>query len=317
MVPSHNRPLRLRWLLNGLEDQTLRPGEFEVIVVDDSSTDEAERVLRDHPLAATGVLRWQRMPPSPKSASRLRNVGWRLARAPLVAFTDDDCRPPADWLERLVDAADRHPGAIVQGMTLPDPDEEGIRRHAPYARSQEIVPPVPWAQTCNILYPRALIERVGGFREDPPLETGEDTDLAERARATGAGYHGSADAVTFHAVDDLPLHRRLRGLWRWQDLPLLLKLHPRLRGEFVLWLFWKRRHVWFLPAVTGALLWRRRPGLGTLLAVPYVVHALPRHGHDPRGRFRELAELPAAAAIDATEVVAVVWGSVKHRSLLV
>jgi GT2 family glycosyltransferase len=315
VVASHDRPLRLRWLLNALEEQTLDRGRFEVVVADDSSSDEPSRLLESHPLARAGVLRRLRLDPSRGSAAKLRNAGWRAARAPLIAFTDDDCRPPSDWLEHLLGAARRHPGAVVQGMTLPDPAEQTTLVHGPHhARTQEIRPPVPWAQACNILYPRSLLERLDGFLEDPPLSAGEDTELAERARAAGARYLGAPEALTHHAVYGDFLPARLRGIWRWQDLPLLVKRHPRLRHEFVLWMFWKRRHVWFLPAAAGAVLGRRRPVL-SLLAVPWILHALPWHGHSPRGRLRSLSELPGAAAIDAVEMAALARGSAKHRSL--
>jgi GT2 family glycosyltransferase len=305
--------MRLRWLLNALEEQTLAPERFEVIVADDSVDPEARRVLAEHPLAAAGTLRHLTFAPGTGSQGRMRNAGWRAAAAPLIAFTDDDCRPPREWLERLLAAGERHPGAIVQGATMPDPVEEQVRDHAPNPRTQHIVPPVPWAQTCNILYPRELLDRVGGFLEES-LMVGEDTELAERARATGADYVAAPEALTFHAVDAPLLPARLRGVWRWQDLPLLVKRHPRLRDEFILWIFWKRRHAWLPLAFLGALLGRRRPALSAL-ALPWVIHAMPRHGHDPRGRLRSLSELPSAAALDVAEFAALARGSVKHRSL--
>src|SRR2546423_9914478 len=104
-VASHDRPLGLRWLLNALEGQTLEPGRFEVVVVQDSTGDETARLLAEHPLAAAGVLRAVPLPPGSASLAAMRNAGWRGAGAELVAFTDDDCRPRADWLERLVEAA--------------------------------------------------------------------------------------------------------------------------------------------------------------------------------------------------------------------
>jgi glycosyltransferase involved in cell wall biosynthesis len=162
VVPSHDRPLRLRWLLNALEEQTLPRDRFEVVVVHDSSGPETEELLRTHPLAAEGVLRHRAFAPGPGPAHK-RNAGWRMARAPLVAFTDDDCRPPPEWLERALAGARRHPGAIVQGTTRPDPDEEELVLAAAHARTQRIDPPSPWAETCNIVYPRDVLEAVGGF----------------------------------------------------------------------------------------------------------------------------------------------------------
>ena len=98
----------------------------------------------------------------------------------MVAFTDDDCRPPPEWLERALEAARAHPGQVVQGATRPDPHEAHLLGMAPHARSQNINPPVPWAQTCNIVYPREALERVGGFDEQIPT-AGDDMDLAARA----------------------------------------------------------------------------------------------------------------------------------------
>src|SRR4051812_13976662 len=140
VVASHDRPLRLRWLLNALEEQTLERARWEVVVAHDSRGPETEALLRDHPLAAAGVLRHLTFAPGPGPAQK-RNAAWRAATAPLIAFTDDDCRPPPDWLARLLAAAAARPGAMVQGATRPDPDERELLLRAPHARSQDITPP--------------------------------------------------------------------------------------------------------------------------------------------------------------------------------
>jgi len=312
VVPSHDRPLRLRWLLNALEDQTLPPDRWEVIVGHDSSGPETEQLLTGHPLARAGVLRHVALAPGTAPPGRNRNAAWRLARAPIVAFTDDDCRPPPDWLENALAAARRHPGAIVQGSTMPDPEEAQIGRHAPHVLTQSIWPPRPWAQACNIVYPRELLERCGGFPED--MFVGEDTALAEAARALGALYVAAPEVVTQHAIEESTLYGLVRGAWRWQGLPLLIHRHPRIRQEFVLSHFWKRTHVWAPFAAAGIVL-MRRSRLAVLLALPYVAHATPtHHGQQPRGRIRSALELPGRFAIDASEMLALAWGSIKHRT---
>src|SRR4051812_11116946 len=184
VVPSHDRPLRLRWLLNGLAEQTLDRHRFEVVVCHDSGGPETAELLRTHPLARAGALR--QIEASPSGAGHKRNRAWRAARASTIAFTDDDCRPATDWLERALAAGRATPGAILQGTTLPDPEEHTISRHAPWTASQAIRPPVPQAQTCNVVYPREVLERLGGF--DETMLTAEDTELAERARAAGVPY---------------------------------------------------------------------------------------------------------------------------------
>ena len=307
--------MRLRWLLNALSDQTIQPPRFQVVIVDGSSGDETARLLADHPLAATGALRAVHAPTAARVGER-RNLGWRAAAAPLVLFTDDDCRPPADWLERTLAAATRHPGAVIQGRTIPDPDEAHLLDHAPHARSQRIDPPSVWAQTCNILYPRALLERMDGF--DPALPGaigGEDTDLALRAIASGAEYRGAPEVLTYHAVLDGTLRERIRGAARWQDLPFTVKRHPQLRSQLPLGYFWKPRHAWLPLAIAGVAL-QRRSRLAPLLMVPWAIHAAPDHTPSPRGRLRSLLELPGRAVIDLAEIAALARGSVRHRTLL-
>lgn len=314
VVPSHDRPLRLLWLLNALERQTLPKDRWEVVVCHDSRGPETERLLKAHALAKQGILRYETLPPGSAPPGANRNVAWRMAHAPLIAFTDDDCRPPPEWLEQALDAANRHSGAIVQGKTQPDPDEMEIAIAAPYPRTQRIMPPVPWAQCCNILYPRDLLERANGF--DETLMTGEDCDLAMRLRAEGVEYVGVPELLTFHAVEAGPLWQRLRGLWRWRHLPYTVKVHPELREHFPLWAFWRETHVW-LPFALAALVLQRRSRLYGLMALPYLLHAMPSHGAGPRGRIRSLMEFPGRLAIDVTEFTALAWGSIKNRTFFV
>jgi GT2 family glycosyltransferase len=308
VVPAHGRPLRLRWLLNALEEQTVGRDGFEVLVA--AEQDGLLALAREHPVGARALFA-----PGSGPAER-RNAGWRAARAPLVAFTDDDCRPPADWLERLLAAAGAHPGAVVQGATRPDPDELDLALRAPHARTQEIEPPTPWGQTCNIAYPREVLERLGGFDETFPLPAGEDTDLLQRALAAGTGHFAAPEALTYHCVEPGSLRESLRVAWRWQALPLVLKRHPQLRRGLPLGLFWKPQHAGLCLGLAALPLARRAPLLALVAWLPWVRAALPSYGRSPRGRARAAAELPARLVVDAVETAAIAKGAVEHRSAL-
>jgi glycosyltransferase involved in cell wall biosynthesis len=316
VVPSHDRALRLRWLLNALEDQTLGRDRFEVIVVHDYDDEHTRDILERHPLHAAGVLRHERIPPGTGRPSRQRNIGWRAARAPVVAFTDDDCRPTEGWLEELLAVSERNPGAIVQGATDFDPYETDVFASPHYRTVVEREPPGPFAQTCNVLYPRDVLERVGGFDETMPAPAGEDLDLATRARAAGAGYVGAPDALTYHCVESYTLLGMLRLNRKWQDIAYLAKRHPEIRETFTLRLFWRETHARFLLAVAGLLLARVWPPFAAL-AIPYLRFALRARGTHLRARVATAVELPGRVVIDAAEVATMVQGSIKHRTVVI
>ncbi|MDX6666097.1 MAG: hypothetical protein QOG68_2303 [Solirubrobacteraceae bacterium] len=315
VVASHDRPVRLRWLLNALEEQTLARDRWEVVVAHDSAGPDTEALLAGHPLAADGTLRHLSFAPGPGPAAK-RNAGWRAATAPLIAFTDDDCRPPADWLEQLLAVADAHPGAVVQGATQPDPDELEIALHAPHARTQAIAPPTPWGQTCNMLYPRAVLERADGFEEAFGLPAGEDTDLLQRALEGGAEQVVAPGAVTYHAVEAGSLRESVRIAWRWQALPLVVRRHPQLRDLLPARIFWKPRHAGLCAGLLGLLAARRSPLLALLAWLPWIASALPSYGSSPRGRVRAASELPGRLVVDAVEMAGVARGSLRHRTPL-
>jgi glycosyltransferase involved in cell wall biosynthesis len=311
VVPSQDRPVRLRWLLNALEEQTLPSEQFEVVVAHDSKGPETAQLLRTHPLAEAGVLRSFACPPG-RGPGGNRNAGWRGARASIVAFTDDDCRPPPNWLGALLDAARAHPGAIVQGATRPDPLQAELLHASPYVLTQDIDPPNRRAETCNIAYPRAVLERLDGF--DERLITGEDTDLWLRARAAGVELAGAPEALTFHAVVPLGLAGAVRATWRWRYVPCVVGRHPSMRRHLPLGMFWSWHHPLFLLGLTGVALARRRRAFA-LLALPWAVHALPSYGPSARGRVRAVLELPTRAGIHLAEIVTLASGSVRCRTI--
>lgn len=315
MVPSHARRLRLRWALNALENQTLARGQWEVVVVHDYDDRDTDETLGRHPLARDGTLRHIRIPPGTGSAARQRNLGWRAARAPLIAFTDDDCRPDAEWLAQLLEAAERNPGAIVQGRTLSDPLENDVYA-SPHARTvQEFNPPGPFAQTCNIAYPRQLLADVDGFDEQIRAPAGEDVDLNLRARATGAAYVGAPDALVYHCVEGYSLVGALRLARKWEAIVFVVKRHPELRQGFPLRVFWRSTHLRLVLALLGATGARRHPLLGAL-ALPYLRYALGRRGSHLQARAVCAAELPGRMVIDAAEIAIMLRGSLRYRALV-
>jgi glycosyltransferase involved in cell wall biosynthesis len=307
VVSTFNRPARLHGLLRALRAQTLGPDRFEVIVVDNGSEPETGHVLAAELATGHLALRCERRPVTLGPAGG-RNAGWPQARAPLIAFTDDDCRPTPGWLSAVVSAAAEHPGTIIQGPTRPDPaehDREGWLSHT--VRIERLGPQY---ETCNIAYPRALIERLGGFDESFGLRpAGEDTDLAWRAIESGASTAFAPAAVVLHAVDRVGARGRLAIAARWGPVVRVLAEHPGSRAMLYRGRFW---NVWHY------LLWR------SLLAAagPAWLRRLVLHRHLMTLRERARREGASSAAIplmlvhDAVECAAIARGALRYRMLV-
>jgi len=302
VIPTRGRESRLAFALESLAGQ-LEPGSFEVIVVRDG---DAEPPFAEAPegLAVRFLTR-----PGVAGPTAKRNLGWRASTAPVVAFTDDDCRAAPGWLRALLDAGAQE--AIVQGRTEPDPDEVHLLH--PLARTVSVSEATGWYETCNIAYPRELLERLGGFDERFGFG-GEDTDLAWRAIEAGAEPRFADEALVWHAVLTRSPARALAEATRWNDLPAVVRRHPGLRESLYLRHFWNPEHFGIALAALGwGVLGRRAPALAAAATVPYLAARLNWRQPHPRRLARGLATLPLLAAVDAAEVIARLPAAARNR----
>lgn len=318
VVPTHARPRRLPRLVDALAAQALDPGSFEVLIVDDgSSPPVAEAVVA--PLRAAGVEARLIRSESARGPAAARNRGWRAARASLVAFTDDDCRPQPGWLAALLARAAAEPRTVVQGLTVPDP-EDGTP--GPFDRTQLVDGPALTFETCNIAYPIELLERVGGFDESFRWPCGEDVDLGWRVRAAGGASTFDYGALVHHAVLPTSTSSRLREAWHAVDNVRVLRTYPGLRCLLVHRIFWKDSHPPALAALLLALAaWaggggRRRLALAALAPAAPALHHLRRYRANRWPSRRLAADVPRHLATDLVELAAMLRGSVRHRTLV-
>jgi GT2 family glycosyltransferase len=303
VVATRDRAFRLSLLLDALRAQHLSAREFEVVVVDDGSQDATPLLLADAERAGDLDLRVLRREPSGGPALA-RNLGWRAAQAPLVAFTDDDCRPSAGWLEALLTAADEQPGVVFQGRVEKDPEQ--MDAMTPFAHTYEVHGFDQGFATANMLYPRELLERLEGFDETFLLPAGEDTDLGWRAIEAGAEIQFIADALVYHGIVPTGALARFKATSRWTSTIRNYPRHPGMRK--VKGLFWRQNH-WELFRFLVALALPRRLGMLRLyLAAPYVKHLTDR-------RTGPLLA-PYLLALDLAEVLAVVRGAIRYRVLV-
>jgi glycosyltransferase involved in cell wall biosynthesis len=312
VVATRNRAQRLRGLIAGLHDQTLDAQRFELIVVDDGSSDGTAELLAAESKRAPFAL----VPLEHKGGGgpgAVRNTGWPRARGALVAFTDDDCKPDPVWLESMLAAWQRDEARVLQGSTTPieaERAQQGLFTYTYDIQALDLNFPA-----CNMAYPRALLERLGGYDAAAFPRTGEDCDLAWRAIAAGASVEFVPEARVRHAVVSMSPSAMLRRAWRWGDAMPAFARHPELRRRRLLHrVFFNWSH-WYLVRLAIALAlprWRVLWPLKWWLA----------HRYFEDRRWAPGAERPSARAlawnlvVDTVETVAVVRGSLRNGTVV-
>jgi GT2 family glycosyltransferase len=202
VVPSYNRLASLERLLVALDRQTAPHTQFEVVVVDDGSTDGTFDRLQD--LQTPYALRTiQQSNMGPAAA---RNRGVREAQAEVILFLDDDVVPVDDLIEQHLRYHTDHCDVVVVGPMVPP---EGWSRPA-WIRWEEEMLEVQYRAmlagdypctprqfyTANASLSRARFLAAGGF--DPTFKRAEDVELAYRMRDDGATFVFLPDAVVHH-----------------------------------------------------------------------------------------------------------------------
>ncbi len=262
VICSHNRAGYLRKAIQSLVDQTLAPGVYEIIVVDNGSQDNTKEVVND--FSHVPNLRYLYEPII--GLSRARNTGWRNARGEYIALLDDDAVARPGWLAKFLDVfetSEPSPGAVGGRI---DPIWEAPR---PEWLSDKLlgylsiyhwsdIPIVvnerQWLSACNIAYPRELLQTVGGFREDlgrqgTKLVANAENYLREQLDSRGlcSVYH--PQIVVGHHVSPPRLTKkwfRERAYWQGVSDALMLTAPDGIRVPLRAWLV-ARRIGWTVP----------------------------------------------------------------------
>jgi glycosyltransferase involved in cell wall biosynthesis len=282
IMAAHNAAGTLERALMCLRDQTT-DAEFEVIVVDDSSTDDTFDLAERFGPPVRVVRNEGRRGPG-----NTRNAGVVAARAPVIAFTDSDCFAQPDWLERGLEVL--RDADLVQGAVSPDPETP----RTPFDRTVIIRRDDGYFRTANLFVRRSVFESVGGFRDwivesggDPPFgwlapedgrptvpakkSIGEDTLFGWEARRAGARVRYAPDVAVHHAVFPGTAWRSARDRWHWRHIPACARRIPELRDTaFLGRYFFDRRSAEFDLAVAAVLVSARTRRLAPLLGLaPY------------------------------------------------
>jgi GT2 family glycosyltransferase len=223
VISTFNRSRFLAGSLEGFARQRVSSSvAFEVIVVDNNSSDDTEAVVRR--LASEFPGRYRYLFEPRQGVSHGRNRGIRAALAPIVAFTDDDNVAEPDWIATLLAAFDRHPEvAAVGGRVLPEwpsaPPTWLDRRHwAPLAildygdRGFTTSSADPRCLlTANLAVRRKVFSEIGEFSPDFPRC--QDHEFQLRLWRAGACVLYAPELVVRARISPERLTRRYHRAW--------------------------------------------------------------------------------------------------------
>jgi glycosyltransferase involved in cell wall biosynthesis len=306
IVPARDAEETLPRTLEALSRQDYEE-PYEVIVVDDGSTDGTVELARAAPGPVTVV---QQRALGPGAA---RNLGVAQSRGSALAFCDADCFPTPGWLRSGVEAL--RSADLVQGHVRPDPSAE----LGPFDRTLWCTFEVGLYETASLFVTREMFDRTGGFEDWLEVERGkamaEDVWFGWKARRLGARSAFCRDALAYHAVFPRGGREYVAERRRLRYFPAMAAKTPELRRHFFFaWVFLTRRSAALDVGLAGALaaLLLRSP-LPLLAGAPYGKLVL---SHARRGgpEWRKVAAVDVAA--DLLGLAAMIRGSVTRRSLV-
>jgi len=258
VIPTYNRLPILRQCLEALERQILEPPlqHYEVVLVDDGSTDDTVHWLDVHATAFPHLRLIRQQHGGPAEG---RNRGVHAARGDVIVFIDSDLVVTPSFLLCHARALERSwrqrgdrlcftYGAVINTANFDDPTSEP---HKPTDHS--------WAYfaTGNVAIDRELLERAGLFDTAFRLYGWEDLELGERLRQMGVRLVRCPEAVGYHwhpalslaQIPDLVRVERERARMGL----VFYRKHPTWRVRFIIQYTWLHRLLWELLTLGGLL----------------------------------------------------------------
>jgi len=237
VMPTYNRCDLLGRALHGLLDQTAAPADYEIVVVDDGSTDDTPAVIQSISAPPDRFRFFRQENTGPAAA---RNRGVLEARGDIILFTGDDCLPDRTLVQEHLKAHDQAGDVGVIGLVTWHPEIE----ITPFMAFLETGPQFGFGQianpedvpiwhfyTANCSVQRHRIEQVGGFDEDFRYAAFEDMEFAYRMKQRGLRFIYRAAAKTYHHHPTTFQQHLARQRITGMSAALFYKKHPELKVD--------------------------------------------------------------------------------------
>jgi glycosyltransferase involved in cell wall biosynthesis len=228
VVPTYRRPELLGRCLAALTAQTMVPDSYEVLVADDAASAETRRQVEEYSKKAAFSIRYLPVTRIHGPAAA-RNIGWRAARAPIIAFTDDDTVPDAGWLAAGAGALERdcELAAVTGQVIVPLPPLP-----TDYQRNEAGLETAAFV-TANCFCRRGIMVILDGFEERFMSAWRDDSDLHFRLLEHGFKLRKEPEAIVVHLVRPASWGVSLRMQRKSQFDALLCKKHPDLYRKHI------------------------------------------------------------------------------------
>jgi GT2 family glycosyltransferase len=271
VVPTYNQADLLEHSLRSLVDQSLPSHAYEIVVVDDGSTDRTAVVLGTF----GPPVRVVRLPAN-RGRSAARNAGIREARAKLIVLTDSDIIVRENFLASHLSTQQREgPGILSRGPVIDVATVDQARR----GPIPKLAPSPAFLTTANAAVEKAALVRAGLFDEAFPGYGWEDFDLGLRLRRIGLRRIFCKDAVAFHVepreqkVDVSALLRKEEA--RAKSAVYFFAKHPTFEVRVLIQATRFHRTLYWLQTAGGSV---------TTDNIASVVSSLRRIGWNPLAR---------------------------------
>lgn len=199
IIPTHNRPDKLADCLESLSLLDYPRDQFEVIVIDDGSNTSLKSVVAPF-VDQLDLALLKQTNAGPAAA---RNTGAEKAKGKFLAFTDDDCTPAPDWLQKLAEHFTEVPVRAIGGRIL-----NTLSKNL-YSTTSQIIVDVAYAHynanpnqtrffaSNNLTVPAGPFHAIGGF--DTTFKTAEDREFCDRWQRHDFQMTYVPEALVYHS----------------------------------------------------------------------------------------------------------------------
>src|SRR5947209_2513296 len=200
IIPALNEEKMIGRCLESLAQLNFVRERFEVIVVDNGSADQTIEIAKSF----QNQLNLRIFEKAGVRISALRNLGARQAQGSIVAFLDADCLVPSGWLEHMIELVPANSAGIVGAHYLLPENSSWVGRTWHRYHEAEKSGEVSHVPAGDLIMRREDFFRLGGF--DETIQTNEDYELCERARAGGMTVRAAPEMGVVHLGTAQSLH---------------------------------------------------------------------------------------------------------------